>query len=292
MELFAHPADYFHQGDEVGKPIDFFTPVVSAGKRHTAFEELRTASRFSPALALLRELMHYFVDVDGNFIQQFQSTGFDARLWELYLYATFTELGYGFRRSSAAPDFDCFSPVAEFVAEATTLGTSPSTPPLSSDTHREYVEEYLPIRFAGALTGKLQKEYWKHSHVQGRPLIFGIQDFHAPGSMAWSQTSLVEYLYGLRQVRTNGEVKSVKIATHNWKGKAIQSDFFNQPGAENVSAVIANPAGTISKFNRMGYLTGFGDRGLIMRRFGLAFQSDNEATPFEHDVRTDGQSET
>ena len=40
--------------------------------------------------------MHYFQDVDGNFVQQFQSTGFDARLWELYLYALFTEQGYGF----------------------------------------------------------------------------------------------------------------------------------------------------------------------------------------------------
>ncbi len=35
--------------------------------------------------------MPHFIDIDGNFVQQFQSTGFDSGLWELYLYTYFSE---------------------------------------------------------------------------------------------------------------------------------------------------------------------------------------------------------
>ena len=51
--------------------------------------------------------MNWYEDVDGNFVEQFQSSAFDARLWELYLYAMFVELGYGFDRKYSAPDFLC-----------------------------------------------------------------------------------------------------------------------------------------------------------------------------------------
>lgn len=38
-------------------------------------------------------MMRWHQDVDGNFIEQVQSNGFDARIWELYLFATLTEAG-------------------------------------------------------------------------------------------------------------------------------------------------------------------------------------------------------
>jgi hypothetical protein len=37
--------------------------------------------------------MRYYQDVEGNFIQLFKSTGFDARLWKLYLFPATTEFG-------------------------------------------------------------------------------------------------------------------------------------------------------------------------------------------------------
>ena len=61
-------------------------------------------------------MMHYFEDVDRNFIQQFQSDGFDARIWELYLYALLNELGYGLDRAHAAPDFHCQGLLGDFFS--------------------------------------------------------------------------------------------------------------------------------------------------------------------------------
>ena len=80
-EFAQAPPEEFHQGDEVGKPVDFFTPVVAPNRRHRVFETLISSRGYSPARALIGEMMHYFDDIDGNFIQQFQSDGFDARIW-------------------------------------------------------------------------------------------------------------------------------------------------------------------------------------------------------------------
>jgi hypothetical protein len=42
------------------------------------FATLIGSRGYSPARTLIGEMMHYFEDVDGNFVQQFQSDGFDA----------------------------------------------------------------------------------------------------------------------------------------------------------------------------------------------------------------------
>jgi hypothetical protein len=291
-ELSEKPAEFHYQGDEKGGPVDFFDPIVPLERRAPAFEQLRTQKSLSPALGILRELMHYFEDPDGNFIQQFQSTAFDARLWEVYLYALFTEIGYGLDRTQPVPDFHCGGPLGEFFVEATTLGVSPHTPILTAENRRAYFEEYVPIRFSSALCEKLKKRYWDRPHVRGRPLVLAIQDFHAPGSMTWTSTSLVEYLYGLRQSERDGTVVSEPISRHRWETKDIASHFFALPEAEHISAVIANPSGTLSKFKRMGFLSGFGDRDLKILRRGYAFQGEPFPTPFTAEVSSGSYDET
>ena len=133
-ELVVQPEAYFHQGDEVGPTFDLLTSTLPPDKRNPRFTELITAQGFTPALGLLKELMHYFQDVDGNFVQQFQSTGFDPRLWELYLYVLFTEQGYGFDRTHAAPDFHCQGLRGDFYVEATTVNPSATPPEVTEDS--------------------------------------------------------------------------------------------------------------------------------------------------------------
>jgi hypothetical protein len=191
-ELAQKPAEHFYQRDEIGKPLDFFTPAVKAENQHSNFRTLISQRSWSPALKLMAEMMHYFEDADGNFVQQFQSAGFDARLWELYLYAVFTELGYGFNRVHAAPDFHCQGLLGEFFLEATTVNPSVVAPALDDDSKRQnYFEHYVPMKFGSALFSKLNKRYWELPHVLGHPLVLAIQDFHAPQSMSWSSSALV-----------------------------------------------------------------------------------------------------
>ena len=291
-ELVKKPASFHFQGDEVGAPVDFFEPVVPLEQRAYGFEELRTQNSWTPAHGLLGELMHYYQDPDGNFIQQFQSTGFDARIWEVYLYAAFREMGYGFDRALPVPDFHCQGPLGDFFVEATTVGVSPKTPERTDDNSDAYLDDYVPIRFSSALCAKLEKRYWELPHVVNRPLVIAIQDFHIPGSMTWTAVALAEYLYGYRQSERDGEFVSERIDKHQWSKKEIASNFFGRSGAENISAVIANPSGTLSKFNRIGFLTGFGDRSLKIRRRGMAYQGQAYMTPFATEVTAQGYSET
>jgi hypothetical protein len=75
-----------------------------------------------------------------------------------------------------------------------------------------------------------------------------------------------------------------------WENRSEKSGFFNLPGAENVSAVIVNPQGTLSKFNRLGYLAEFGSRRVQMVRSGLARVKGNPE-PFVHKVHEAGYAE-
>lgn len=65
--------------------LDLFTPVVSPEKQHPYFTSLCSDSAFLPARSIINEMMPHYIDIDGNFVEQFQTTGFDARVWELYL---------------------------------------------------------------------------------------------------------------------------------------------------------------------------------------------------------------
>jgi hypothetical protein len=113
-----------------------------------------------------------------------------------------------------------------------------------------------------------------------------------PGSMTWSRTALIEYLYGIRAkiVQDNESKESTvykKIIEHSWNGKSIKSNFFEQPETENISAILFSNAATIAKFNRMGKLAGLGSVNVKMMRQGSLYNPDPNAfrpIPFLWDV--------
>lgn len=296
------------QGDEKGKPMDFFTHLAPKEKLNGDFAIISSSEGYSPAVELIRPMMRWYEDADGNFVEQFQTTGFDTRLWELYLFAMLVEAGYVFDKSVAAPDFLARNVFGELCVEATTVNPSRNNsgelvppPPLEEpEQMMAFQQQYMPIRYAGPLTAKLAKTYWDKESVKGRPLVFAIQDFHAPMSMAMSRTALPIYLYGMvwdwtRDASGKLVINPRRIASHVWGTKTVPSGFFALPDSENVSAVIANASATISKFNRMGVLAGFGSKRVRLLRKGTAANPDpNSDTPhvFVHDVSAPDYSET
>jgi hypothetical protein len=68
----AKPED-FHQADEKGKPMDVFRPVVKPDKQHPSFTKISIRRRH-PGRALVSEMMNWYEDIDGNFVEQFQSS--------------------------------------------------------------------------------------------------------------------------------------------------------------------------------------------------------------------------
>lgn len=76
----------YPQGD-TSETLDLFTPVMPPDQLHPSFLHLVREPTLTPARMMIAEMMPHFHDVDGNFLQQFQSVGFDARVWELYVHA-------------------------------------------------------------------------------------------------------------------------------------------------------------------------------------------------------------
>lgn len=243
--------------------------------------------------------MRWYEDRDGNFIEQFQSTGFDARIWELYLWATFVSLGYEVTMPKPSPDFVARGLDGTFAIEATTINPSKGpdgkrveTPrPTKPEDLQAYAEHYLPIRYAGPLTAKLAKRYWEQPAVTGLPLVFAIQDFHDEFSMTFSHGGLVASLFGISIYDVvDGTGKTARIHEHVWGSKTIPSGFFALPGAEYVSAVAFNSQGTVAKFTRMAVKCGFDPDGVHINHAGLRLDvsgGEPQQIPFSGPVAVD-----
>lgn len=284
----AQAKDHY-QGDETGEPIDFFSHVHAQSRLNPSFVELTTNEGYSPARAIIEPMMRWYQDVDGNFIEQFQTTGFDQRIWELYLFATMIEAGYHLGREHQVPDLCCSGLPGELYIEAVTVGPTvkdrqivPPPPIDEADELDRYLKEYMPIKFGSPLFSKLNKKYWEQPHVAGKPLLFAVADFSSPMSMIFSQPALERYLWGYEHagaLDANGKlvISPTSIEQHRWVDKVIPSGFFRLPGSENISAVMSSNAGTIAKFNRMGVLGKFGSKRVLLVREGRMVDRDPNA---------------
>ena len=103
--------------------------------------------------------------------------------------------------------------------------------------------------------------------------------------------AMSEYVFGVREHLDEVGLRFEHIEEHVWGNRREKSGFFNFPKAQNVSAVIVNPQGTLPKFNRLGYLGEFGNRCVRMTREGAA---RTEAGPraFVHNVHEPGYDES
>ncbi|MGH8056967.1 MAG: hypothetical protein ACREOH_06970 [Candidatus Entotheonellia bacterium] len=149
----------FPQGD-IRKGIDLFSPIVPIEKQHPCFITLDSDSAFIPAKTIINHMMPYFIDIDGNFVEQFQSAGFDSRLWELYLNAYLTEEQLFINREHNAPDFIVKKYGKSVAIEAVIVGRRENNPPKffkNYNTPRiplNLIEEHenaMPIKFGSPL---------------------------------------------------------------------------------------------------------------------------------------------
>lgn len=288
--LLEKPDKVHHQGDEKGEPVDFFTRVHPPEDLHADFQQVASEIGFFPARGIIEPMMRWHNDLDGNFVEQFQSTAFDQRIWELYLFATLIELGFSLDATHAVPDFIGTSLFGPIAIEAVTVGPTrqgakivPPPPVETGEQMEAYLRDYMPIKFGSPLFSKLKKKYWEKEQIADVPLVFAIADFSSPGSMVYSRSALERYLYGYSFEAVPDEkgraiANPVKIIEHRWGDKVVPSGFFDLPDAEHVSAVISTTAGTISKFNRMGILAGFDAGDVLMTRTGTVVDPDPKAT--------------
>lgn len=285
--------------------LNLFEKVQGDDFCHPQYLTLRDSPLYEPARGQLGEICKRFSDPDGNFVQQFQTHGFDARTFELFLFALLEEQGHAIDRTHDRPDFMIERAGVSAAVEAVTANPPPKGEfqpydAMPEEMTKEELERYrrhdLAVRLGSPLFSKLQRRYWNLPHVQGRPFLLAIQDFHRAGSLMMSSTTLTNYLFGFTQHwyrSPEGElvISEVPLESHK-AGKEIPSGFFRQPEAENISAVLFCNGGTIPKFNRMGQEGDFTSGNVRMLRYGACYKFDKSATmpePFLYEVGDPGE---
>jgi hypothetical protein len=268
-----------------------FVPVVGKENLHPNFEILRTNAVEEAARWMLDDVYQDFEDPDGNFLEQFQTTGFDSRFFEIYLHAYFSRTGFVINRTKPKPDFIVSRSGVTVAVEATTVNPSTSgilakigkkISEMSPSELEEYRKNELPIRFGSPLFSKLNKRYWELDHCKNIPLVIAIQAFHDEEALTFADSALTSYLFGIENPATfDGtgrlRVESESVEHHQVNDKKIPSGFFSQPETEHISAVMFTNSGTHAKFSRMGFQHGIATDRIFISRVGFCFAQYEDA---------------
>lgn len=265
---------------------DIYKRTVSEDKLNKKFKLLTESALFDPAKQIIENICFLIKDQDGNFIKDFQSTGFDARLWEIYLFVFLYENQFQFINDHDRPDFHVKKKNCDFFIEA-----SLSAEKLEEKYSEEFIRgsikkmdlviqkditDYYIIRLGSVLFSKLNKKYWELDWVKNKPLVFAITPSHNFLANFLPDAKLLEYLYGRRVItkltgKDLGHLRTEVVEVHKNDDKIIPSHFFSHPNTENVSAIIFSNNCDLHKFNRMGYEHNLSEKELIMFRIGSKF---------------------
>lgn len=289
---------------------DILTPIVDEGKFNPHFRDLLKNPGYYPAFHLLKEATKEFDDIDGNLAEQFQTTGFHQRLWEILLFQFFKENNFNIKREGYNPDFFVKKNELEIAVEAVTSNPTDKDEeteelikqafdfrnPEKQKAAQRHIIDQMTIKLGSALYSKLTKKYWEKEHIAGKPLVFAIESFHHSHANNFPDYKIISYLYGFaikqdKDVQGNTINRNEFIDEYTFNGKTIPFGFFNLPEAKNISAIIFTNTGNLDKFNRMGRQNGFGNKNVILSRVGTYFTHE-EAKHFEYYVGSGYHTET
>ncbi len=272
--------------------LDLFEKKFDEKKLHPSFLSLRDSKAYSSAKEIIKEIQLHYTDNDGNFIEQFQTNGFDQRMWELYLFCLFIENDFKINKLYYAPDFFLSLNNYEFSVEAVTVSNTSNLKVktlegASVDMEKEKTD--MALRFGSSIYAKVKHidkkynaHYWELPHTKNKPFIIALADFHDEMSMVWSSNFLLEYLYGHEYIPNylEGELEILPKKINPYikeNGTKIKSGFFTNLENNFISAILSTAQGTISKFNRMGKQIGFGDKSVSIIRTSMFYNKEKDA---------------
>jgi len=249
--------------------MDLWTPVVPVSQQHPNFKRASVASA-EPEREVINGWAAGFSDRDGKFVREFQSS-FNPSFWELYLYASFRELGFRTVLPKGRPDFLLATDEYEVAAEATVAqhpdGFLPewdSQIPKADEVDLDALLDLAAIRLSNSLVSKHEKylrAYRELDVVRDRPFVICLAPFEQP--LFWLQRDRalrrVLYRYDAPIARTDAEKGEHVVFGHTWFDDApkradhsIKLGYFAEPGMEDVSAVVFSSCATWGKARALG----------------------------------------
>jgi hypothetical protein len=243
--------------------MNLFNPVVPPERFHPNFAKcLEKRNPYDEAV--LSKWAEGFIDRDGKFVEEFQTT-FNSCFWELYLHAILKEAGCKIDFKHNAPDFVVTDPVP-FILEATVaLNAKDSLPewtPLDLKLRPKNLNEFNRVAMIRLLNSisekskKYEKSYRHLSHVQGKPFVLALTPFDQPFFYLEVQRAIEAVLYDyyvdeqefLDDPSKFGSMKSKKLGVVKKNEKTdLPLGIFNDEKHGFISAVLFNSSATWGK---------------------------------------------
>jgi hypothetical protein len=211
-----------------------------------------------------------FQDRDGKFVEEFQTNGFNACWWELYLFACLKELNSPVDFSHHAPDFVATAPAGlHFCIEAVTANHARGE---RGEWQRDenlweelksadvsHIVDVATIRLASSMASKHKKfreSYSSLNHVSRHPFVLAVAPFEQPMFWNQNQQSIRRVLFALDGINhETHESEGVRIIQGNrWldtirksNGSDVPLGCFTNAGMEEISAVMFSSVATWGK---------------------------------------------
>ena len=238
--------------------LDLFTPVVDEDLFHPNFRSISESwSQYDKAV--LADWADGFVDRDGKFVIEFQTT-FNACFWELYLHACLKSLELRVDFSHSRPDFVINNYLDKFCIEAAIASNAKGQTSewdrnmdnLKSLNRNKIVKE-ATIRLANTLTAKYKKfvsSYGNLAHVRAKPFVLAIAPFEQPHFEVQNDQAMRRVLYAYDRPVLRG----AKLVRHEYiksirkkNGAEVPLGVFLDQRMPEISAVIFSNTATAGK---------------------------------------------
>ncbi len=267
-------------------PIDFFTPIVSENRQHQNFKVMTSPGLCRNEREVVIGWADGFIDRDGKAVKEFQTT-FNSTFWELYLHASFRELGFNIDYNEEAPDFILSNDECQIIAEAT-IASHPDgfTAEWERDVSQKEIDNLNPeeiielasVRLANAISAKHKKylsSYSKLDHVKGKPYVICVAPFEQPFFFEQGDNAIRRVLYKFdRYLHTDipeendriihGETYIEKIVKSS--GAEVELGFFRDSRMKEVSAIVFSCTATFGKLRALAQETD-GEIFFIAKRY-------------------------
>lgn len=248
---------------------DLFVPVVPEAEYHPYFTRILKHGS-APERDVLRGWAEGFVDRDGKFVKEFQTT-FNSSFWELYVYAALKQLGLQVDLSNPRPDFlvdgEAGSLALEAVVALNPRELSPDWAKHSPVTDvglgddRERFLNLSTLRLAQAIQAKSEKwlsSYSKLPECAERAYVICVAPFEQPLAHRQGTQAIARVLFGEPQELSLAEdwggtcVGGVDLVeVFKPSGARVQLGLFRDPGFAHVSGVLFSALATWSKVSAL-----------------------------------------
>jgi len=245
--------------------MDLFKEITPLHRQHPIFRML-LAPECGPERAVISEWAADFIDRDGKFVYEFQTT-YEPCHWELYLHAVLKELGASVDFAHYAPDFVVSKGESSLTIEATICapaqGGAPAfgrgVPPIPEDFNE--LNREAALRICNSFNTKVRKyrsNYGQLDHVRDRPFVIALASFDRPHAQLAVNRPIFLSLYGeyydegaTIQSGANTLIRYSVEEVEKRSGTTIPVGLFRTEEYSEVSAVLFSPIATWGKIRAL-----------------------------------------